>query len=767
MEDICGDDGSVVRGVVDDDIVGDGCAAQPRKRKHAVTVAGPLVLFFVIAGASAWPKVRCVLADESSWGDTRLPESCSDDADYFVGVIRGSWALYSTAVSENKHGVWFARAADALSHSGTGVRGYVLYTVDCCVALSRPFRLNGPLGPSELLAAAQDHELVGVSGTLSDWKDKHGGYLVDTVVALRKSLAVAAVNGHTSFFYAVAVTARTRRNSLLHVPPSRRILRRWLLSLGAAAAGKHPRVEERPASSWENAVPAQKVIDWLRATKFLKDTKLTKEAAAAWATVLCNSGIMDSSALVASCTFASREIIRLARVRADLVAMLMFRKMFKMLDYSCTHLYLFADGSPLFRGEEMFAATFDMLCEGVLQRRLFPPLRLPREYWGAVSKAYALVWMIFLMVGPSFHAVRCFCNRVRGITTDNGTERMLADTKDVLVSFYTALGTRMTPDMTSQQLLFPRAMSGLGWRHVWDSVLRAVLFKLPGFPLFFSRFKNLVQFMRDASILETLLKSFRSNGLNALADLIANTSLPNFAKWRWSTMEYCCDALNVYLRSLAKHFQAALFGNIKEEERRSMLIAVTEALSAPRFLMEFKFVRFLCSWLGKILRFGGACPCHQDEYELGIEVKCDMVGRVLTLAHKYATDQLQAGLAIATSWPDGFFDGDVAFMQSAVGCCRHAVHLGAMKIAPLDEVPYLIGSLNEPGVKARVEEQFDAVPEASHGECTLDILSPSRSLRADFDLVQNDGTGMTEKLSAEVLCDLGILYLHSASHVPA
>ena len=54
----------------------------------------------------------------------------------------------------------------------------------------------------------------------------------------------------------------------------------------------------------------------------------------------------------------------------------------------------------------------------------------------AMSKSIALLWQIYLMVGPGYQQVRGFCNRVRSFTTDMGVERLMARMPDCLVEFY-------------------------------------------------------------------------------------------------------------------------------------------------------------------------------------------------------------------------------------------------------------------------------------------------------------------------------------------
>eukprot|EP00959_Pyramimonas_sp_CCMP1952_P208322 4357829-Pyramimonas_sp.AAC.1 len=68
---------------------------------------------------------------------------------------------------------------------------------------------------------------------------------------------------------------------------------------------------------------------------------------------------------------------------------------------------------------------------------------------------------------------------------------------------------------------------------------------------------------------------------------------------------------------------------------------------------------------------------------------------------------------------------------------------------PCDNIPCLFSRLREPGIKARALGQFNIAPAAAHDDATLHVMTGQ--LRADFDAMGDDGTGMTEALSAEAL----------------
>ena len=107
------------------------------------------------------------------------------------------------------------------------------------------------------------------------------------------------------------------------------------------------------------------------------------------------------------------------------------------------------------------------------------------------SKTIALLWQIFLMVGPCFYAVRAFCYRVRSIITDMGAERQMVHMPDFLADFFWFIGRpNAGPDPEIDRGLFPRAMQVHGWRHLWDTLLKRALSSLSFFPRWLESLKD-------------------------------------------------------------------------------------------------------------------------------------------------------------------------------------------------------------------------------------------------------------------------------------
>ncbi len=75
---------------------------------------------------------------------------------------------------------------------------------------------------------------------------------------------------------------------------------------------------------WANQVPCHRVIQWLKATSYLRDLSKSQETSDAFAQIMCEGGPETIEEVKQRVPRLNREIIRKARVRLDAVAMLMF-----------------------------------------------------------------------------------------------------------------------------------------------------------------------------------------------------------------------------------------------------------------------------------------------------------------------------------------------------------------------------------------------------------------------------------------------------------
>ena len=171
----------------------------------------------------------------------------------------------------------------------------------------------------------------------------------------------------------------------------------------------------------------------------VKNVRHLHRATLKFATVFTNTNSPRTKTILDHIKTANFQTIRSTRIKLDTVAYNLFRQLWKRLidDRICIYMYL--DSSPQLRGEELFAVSFELHDPSgklLWERRLAPLIALQRDFFDACGKALALVWIIFLLVGPAVESIVRFCGCVRSITTDMGTERKLARFPCIIADFY-------------------------------------------------------------------------------------------------------------------------------------------------------------------------------------------------------------------------------------------------------------------------------------------------------------------------------------------
>ena len=123
---------------------------------------------------------------------------------------------------------------------------------------------------------------------------------------------------------------------------------------------------------------------------------------------------------------------------------------------------------------------------------------------------------------------------------------------------------------------------------------------------------------------------------------------------------------------------------------------------------------------------------------------------VLCKAFTWASAALREGSEAANSWTVSSFGGITSFAWAQMqGCVRGIYRIAFARIEPFDKIPYLYGRLDEPGIKKRCEDQFAEAEPSKHHRVSNDFQNPGGPLYADFNAVNDDGTGISPKLEAE------------------
>lgn len=390
-----------------DEIVGDGPA---RRRPRAA--ARPIVRTFLIVASrsgywQSWPP-----------DDQALPADGVAGADlhWLVGCVVASCIVQTSASAcqDGKHER--LRSEAERECRALSLRGYIEYVVQSAVrcAPTPVDILAGHLLAGQVGELAVEHTMPGeghlnstahhtLGAVLRHWAGQCVAPAVLTPFSAHLSLQVVA--GICSFMHCVVVGSRVNRQRLLvRREPRRRFIDDNLKEAPFRRIAARQAIQcVEHASSWMGMIDPALVMEWLRASAFVKDVRKMEPAAAAFSTMFARGLGMDARDLLDLAPNGCPELIRLARVRLDMVAMLLTRMMLRHM-FSVRpnmNIYLFADASPQWRGLEMWAASMDIQDGQSIVRRLLPVLSLDRCQVDAVGKMTALLWPVFLCADRS------------------------------------------------------------------------------------------------------------------------------------------------------------------------------------------------------------------------------------------------------------------------------------------------------------------------------------------------------------------------------
>jgi hypothetical protein len=417
-------------------------------------------------------RVFLFLATDSGWWANFLNDSSmplEPGQTILVGAAIASWTFFSHGHAAAHSDAEFFRCAACRTRGDiTGFVGYVASERVECEACD----FDGTCSNQEMLIRL-GRIVVGDStlgAIISGWR---GRGLVESIqvipVFLAPPLARAVIGGSQHVFHAVAITGRTLRNRFLSSAPSCLRMRSWFGRHGGQgnsimASGRRTLANDRRENKFGGSSAGQ-IVDVLRASRHIKDIKLIDQAADAFAILFSRGGRVTKDMLMQDAGSLNREVVRRARVRFDCVSMLAWRRRLATVDFNRVNIHLFADASPQRRGLELFAASFDFVLDGTCVRRLLPFISATLGM-DLDAKAFTLLWQFFLVIGPTFRTLRSWCNRVRSVCTDFGTERLFAHIRDVLPAFCKFVGIQVSGEPLSR--LFPRALQIPGWHHLWD-----------------------------------------------------------------------------------------------------------------------------------------------------------------------------------------------------------------------------------------------------------------------------------------------------------
>ena len=82
-----------------------------------------------------------------------------------------------------------------------------------------------------------------------------------------------------------------------------------------------------------------------------------------------------------------------------------------------------------------------------------------------------------------------------------------------------------------------------------------------------------------------------------------------------------------------------------------------QALQSVEWLSFFRYVLWFTQWIGRIMRWGTGCSCHEQDLQAGAALKCVKKGGRLKSAFTWTSAALKAGLDEANAWTVNSFAG--------------------------------------------------------------------------------------------------------------
>jgi hypothetical protein len=296
--------------------------------------------------------------------------------------------------------------------------------------------------------------------------------------------------------------------------PSYRVVKRWIAELlaneptrttpqpddAAAKSAKvlldlpvgtpeHPQSGRRSRQGNEQH-DAVSMLKWLRFSRHLHSQSDAIEAVDdAIGAVIDDDGLKDTVQEWRTST-PSRNQLKRGRLHLDATTMNMERRYFADLienrPDSVSSMHLYSDASPV-SGTEVQGMVMDVVyITRLVCTMIMPGVALVSGMYGVFSKAFALLWSLFLWVGPWERGLNYMLSKIRSLTTDMGTEHRLTEVPNLVPGFLKWLrgaafdGVKAAIDYTSR--LFPNALIISGWSHLFGNVMTSVPPRRPAGP---------------------------------------------------------------------------------------------------------------------------------------------------------------------------------------------------------------------------------------------------------------------------------------------
>ena len=271
-------------------------------------------------------------------------------------------------------------------------------------------------------------------------------------------------------------------------------------------------------------------------------------------------------------------------------------------------IHIQADGSPV-TGVELFGVIYDLVLRDTIERCMMPGTTLSHGHCRLVDKVMTVLWLVFLVAGPSEETMRFWLDSVESLNTDFGTESGLADVPDLLPLFFHWLlnDAGPLPLIVQGSFLFPDAMGVAGWNHLWSNLVKAAFNTVPGWPEKLRKLRSLCSFLRIKGYSEVIARVMRNLNMFDVAKHV-EVFYAGFFKIRWETMALVLFQLN-RIFPIRFHMTKEVFGDVQERSMLKEFLVLCKDDGLWYFIMASEpFARY-CDHGRK---WGLACPCHEE-----------------------------------------------------------------------------------------------------------------------------------------------------------
>lgn len=728
-----------------------------RGRRRPAAEAGPLRVFAILVSPEGrWGGMK-KFDVECAWPDVAAGSVL------VVGLALAAFHMVGTEHPENEH--HRAMHDSCSQRARVRVWGFVDYPVSLVAELVEPVlaelhNVADVLGSGGEVLVRQASASVR-KATCSEIRDEMRGRAARPgifALELDRCFALHIVLGACPNLHSVAITQRTARRHLLDSEPPPRQLRAFVRQARTSIAPEDRSMKRFQGLHALQMTKPRHVIEWLDASKYIKQVRLTGTAAHAFGKIFARSAGVSRSRLISSMDTPEYKQMRMQRIRLDIIAMHAFRHFWRTTLATAgdrlLQCFIMCDASPTVRGQELWAATIDIWDGRNLVRRLLPCLCLASGFLDTFGKGVALVWQLILSCGPDFGHVRSLLNSCRAVVSDMGVERGIADLPSLLHEVYGAVWPGFTIPRGHEDIqggqLFPAAMQSPGWKHQMDLVLRDSLCSLRWFPNFLKILKALSGFLRVHTWTHKLQEHYKNNGMPGIAQMIGQTLPPGFAEWRWGTLAAVLRAVAPVLHTLQASFPFALFRNSRDGGK---LESIAQGFRfQPWYTWQWEFATFMADHITELSNWGSGCACHEDELQESgaTSVKCWLKGRRVHEAWDKITSVRGSMSQVASEWTSLGLGCSFIELGELQGTVRLVHVLLDRKFLYLSRIPYLLLRLPEAGVRDECIRQWLSADAASHHRVSREFLEDGSPMRQSIDDMHPDGSGMSDLLAEAV-----------------